>query len=231
MAGAYVQSTTNTFAGASSGSLTLTGVASGAVLVLGVQVTTASARTFTADNGMTSQISAVTPSASTYRQEIFIATGLSGSVTITATPNTSATFRLTLAEFSGIDTTTPVEASGKNETTTSSTSQPLAVSPGIDISAGSSVFGLVQSNAGGSWGTYTPASGLTAINNTTTLQTLRGDFSGASSGNTLAGTLGTSRAVNACVISMRQIAASGGQPFRKRWGGVAHNAYTRRGSW
>ncbi len=208
MVAAYVQAVSQAYTGQTTGQITLTGVASGAVLVLTVQVTTANARTFTADNGMNSQVAAVTPSTSTYRQEIFVATGLSGSVTITMTPSASATWRATLEEISGADTTNPVEATGSNATTTSATSQPLATG-GINISAGSSVVGVAHSNNGGSWGTYTPPGSLTQINNTTLLQTLRGDFASASAADTLAGTLGTARPVNACVVSIRQAAGGG----------------------
>lgn len=35
----------------------------------------------------------------------------------------------------------------------------------------------------------------------------------------------------AVIASFKAAAEAGGQPFRKRWGGVPHNGYTRRGVW
>lgn len=207
MAVSFTQSGTQSFT-ATSGGVTLTGVAAGSVLIAVVQNLTSSVRTFTVDSGMSSQVSATNATNVGYRVEIFSSTSAgTGSVTVTATANASTTFRLTVYELAGADTTTPIEATGTENTSTSTTAPNLAASA-VSYSAGSMIVGATSVNNGAALASFTQPSGFTsAFTQISGPAHYTGYGAQASSGSSqFAMVYGTSRPDNSCCVSVKQAA-------------------------
>ena len=234
---AIVQSASGTTSGsANTVTATLTGCTSGNSILVRIFGYTAS-RTISSVNDGSAYTQAVeTGNSFAYWCEHWYLVNISsGTHTITATVGSSLTadMRIFVQEVSGIDNASPVAATGIDENTgTSVTSHPCA-SSALSYSTGDLYLGAGGLGSGG--GTITPASGFTSDYVPTVGAGARGLAQSqvmASSGSDQASwTSGTARTHLCCGVVYRAAAVAGGQPFRKRWGGVAHNAYTRRGNW
>ena len=172
--------------------VTLLGIPSGSLLVAIVQQLTTGNRSFSATS-FTSQINVATGD-NTFRFNV------GGGLT--------TNFRTSIVSLGNWDTGAPVAAVG-SDVGASGTSIVLFGSGGVTVPAGGFVFGGSAPPAA-SWGTYTPATGLSTINNTTLIATVYGEY--ASSQASYTGTATTTIArtyVSAGIVIAPAPAASG----------------------
>ncbi len=135
-------------------------------------------------------------------------------------------------ELSGVDTGgTPRGGSG-TQSLASTTSWNLIASPGVTLPSGGIIIGAAGTAINASWGTLTTPSGFATVQNSNTApgnSVWVGDNLTAGSGITGAASNTTSRAIVTGYQIYLEEAAAVGQPMAKRWGGVPHNGFRRRG--
>ena len=209
-------------------------VTSGNFLVVRILFGTGANRTFTASgNGYTYTDQVVTTNGATAPLgKVQITTApitSSAALTVTVSASSSATWHIYVDEVTGQDTTTPVSATGTEENGTNVTSHNFT-SSGLTIASGDLWFGAMAFSANPS--TVTDASGFTRdVLNTSGSQTVYSGRSSTAGTSQFTATSATARGHKGVAIVVAQAAAAGGQPTRKRWGGVVHNGYTRGGVW
>lgn len=207
MAATFTQFGTNSTASGTTVAVTLTGVASGSILVGIVTVLSSSVRTASADSGMTSRVSATNATNTGYRIEGFSSTTAgTGSVTVTATLNASAAFRFTVWEVGSGNTSSPIDTTGSDNTSTS-TGSPNLANPAITCASGSLQIGGLVVNNGAGVASFTGPSGWTGDQTSTGAPAYWLGHGAATGSNQFGMSQGTSRPYNAIVMS---IAASGG---------------------
>lgn len=153
-----------------------------------------------------------------------------GSINVTVNLSSSTSGTILITEVAGLSTTTPNDAS--SSAINSSASPLLSAAAGlIDTTTDVIVFMVVRPTA---TVTFTDPTSYTrdGTGNVTGFwyRTSAGALTDQGSTNSTIG-VSAARSGPAVIASFKADAAAAGQPFRKRWGGVRHNAYTRGGTW
>lgn len=129
-------------------------------------------------------------------------------------------------ELSGANSATAT-SSDANVAQASSTSPRMTTASGLTIASGGIMIGAISVAPSASWGTLTDPANFNRDLNTGSF--LAAHSTTAASGVTGTATTTTARAVNG--LAATWIEAVTGQPMAKRWGGVPHNGFRRRGMW
>lgn len=134
-------------------------------------------------------------------------------------------------ELSGANSATATSTDA-NVGQASSTSPRMTTASGLTVASGGIMIGAISTTVNTSWGTLTDPANFTrdfATNSSTIGSFLAANSTTAASGVTGTATITLSRAVNG--LAATWIEAATGQPMAKRWGGVPHNGFRRRGMW
>ncbi len=129
-------------------------------------------------------------------------------------------------ELSGAGSATAT-SSDANVAQASSTSPRMTTASGLTIASGGIMIGAISVAPSAVWGTLTDPANFNRDLNTGSF--LAAHSTTAASGVTGTATITTARAVNG--LAATWIEAATGQPMAKRWGGVPHNGFRRRGMW
>ena len=150
-------------------------------------------------------------------------------VTFVITASGSDTGNSVLMEIIDFDTGTPIRNASQYFPSATNNHDILG-SSGLDIAAGEIIVGGIRIQADR---TVTAPSGSTAQYS----ESLRGGIYTREVASPLTAEKFTLASASTATTSeigsfvVQTAAAEGGQPFRKRWGGVRHNAYTSGGVW
>lgn len=158
------------------------------------------------------------------------ATGNTG-YSLTFASSLSAAGFLQAYELSGANSATATSTDA-NVGQASGTSPRMTTTSGLTVAAGGIMIGAISTTPNTSWGTLTDPANFNrdfATNSATIGSFLAAHSTTAASGVTGTATVTTARAVNG--LAATWIEAPTGQPMAKRWGGVPHNGFRRRGMW
>lgn len=155
-----------------------------------------------------------------------------GSVTVTLSVSggtTSGTWQI--FEVTPASGTLSVGGTSFFDDASTTTSHQCAASSGFSPAADSAVFGLGAGTTGASFGTPT-ASGSFSLQSgsSNVFAVFTQETSSLLTNETIPWTSSVSRQCRGAAVYVTETPAAGGQPFRKRWGGIPGNAYTRRGT-
>ena len=143
----------------------------------------------------------------------------------------SAAGILQARELSGANSATATSTDA-NVGQASGTSPRMTTESGLTIASGGIMVGAIATTINTNWGTLTDPTNFIrdfATNSSTIGSFLAAHSTTAASGVTGTATVTTARAVNG--LAATWIEAATGQPMAKRWGGVPHNGFRRRGMW